>query len=121
MSTSKKPVRDTRFYHRTYGIGFTIPLTTFDAADFIGSVGMVIPPPDAPWIPLDEGILEGILQVCKWDADSRLYIEERVSSGTYFSVHYDQAVAIQRKCANNLEQLYMEALWRKINKKNSSA
>lgn len=91
--------------------GMVIPTDVLDAITFLESsfsMASKIPPPDAPWIPLDEDVLSGMLQITTWTRD--------IKNEGYIKAQDAARSALQ----DNFEKLYMEALWRKINKKNCS-
>jgi hypothetical protein len=67
-----------------------------------------------PGIPLDEDLVEALLQHLKWDRDSRFGL--RWVSEFFLKLKYEEIAALQEVCTNAIEQIYMEALWRKIQK-----
>ena len=81
--------------------------------DLVGEMSKPLP----PGVPLDEDLVEALLQHLKWDRDSRFRVEELVLAKKYKNLNYQEAVEIQTKCANAVEQLQMEALYRWIKRK----
>ena len=85
--------------------------------DLVGEMAKPLP----PGVPLDEDIFDVLLQHLKWDRDSRFSVEQNVKSGMYTKLKYEEAVQLQTKCANAVEQIQMEALWRQIKRKKERA
>jgi hypothetical protein len=101
--------------------GAVIPVNDIDEFFCIDADGVATLMPLPPGVPLDEDLVEALLQHLKWDRDSRFSVEHNVKLNIYTKLRYEEAAEIQAKCANAVEQIQMEALWRQIKRKKEQA
>jgi hypothetical protein len=101
--------------------GAVIPVDTIDAFFFVDANGVYsVIKPLPPGVPLDEDIIDSLLQHWKWMEEAKSRLNERISnpkSGSYTTIMHESFTSLCEDFSNKIERHYMEALWRQIKRK----